>query len=675
MRGSEAFFRSSKPLIIPFLMLLKKYITFVIVVAFLLGGCKDDEPAATDLKLLQVFSGSTELATDGSSTDNIALDQPLTLMFSLPLDRVSAQQSISLKKGSEAVSISLNFSSQDKSVAIYPSGLLESSTVYTIAISDQLKGVGGGAFPGGEISFETEGANLELVSLKIGGMPLTGNDRITGAPLDLEIEIEFSLPINTASMEGKNILSGPSEPELNYAFSGDNKTVTVTASSSLEYLSKYTLSLPNTIESTEGETFAGLTRDFYTALNEEPKFPVIPDEDLLTKVQQQTFRYFWDFAHPVSGLARERNTSGDIVTVGGSGFGVMAILVGIERGFITREEGVDRLSKIVDFLESADRFHGVWPHWLNGQTGDAVPFSAKDNGGDLVETAFMIQGLLTVRAYLAGNVAEEAGLIDKITALWEEVEWSWYTRDGQNVLYWHWSPEFSWEMNHPIRGYNEALIVYVLAAASPTYPISKEVYVNGWAQNGSMVNGNSYYGTTLPLGYAYGGPLFFAHYSFLGLDPRQLSDQYANYWEQNVNHSLINQAYCAANPRDYAAYSEDCWGITASDNHQGYSAHSPTNDLGVITPTAALSSFPYTPEESMKALKFFYYGMGNRLWGEYGFYDAFNVTEGWVADSYLAIDQGPIVVMIENHRSGLLWDLFMTDEDVQEGLSILEFSY
>lgn len=429
------------------------------------------------------------------------------------------------------------------------------------------------------------------------------------------------------------------------------------------------------VRGANGETFAGYNRQFYTTVSEESKFPLIPDDALLTLIQEQTFKYFWDFAEPVSGMARERNTSGNLVTSGGSGFGIMALIVGIERGFITRADGLERMAKILDFLESADRFHGAWPHWMDGTTGGVIPFSANDNGGDLVETSFLVQGLLTFRQYLDAGAPDELALIDRINALWDSVEWDWYTRGGQDVLYWHWSPDKEWTMNLPIRGYNECLITYVLAASSPTHAIDASVYHEGWAQGGAIVNGSSYYGITLPLGQDYGGPLFFSHYSFLGLDPRNLTDTYADYWTQNVNHTQINRQYCIANPRDYVGYSEDSWGLTASDNHQGYSAHSPTNDLGVITPTAALSSIPYTPEESMNAARFFYYKLGDRLWGDYGFHDAFNLTEGWVASSWLAIDQGPIIVMIENHRTGLLWDLFMSCPEVQDGLTKLGFSY
>ncbi|MDD4645039.1 MAG: glucoamylase family protein [Bacteroidales bacterium] len=404
------------------------------------------------------------------------------------------------------------------------------------------------------------------------------------------------------------------------------------------------------------------------------KFTRISDDALLDLIQRQTFRYFWDFGHPSCGLARERNTSEDLVTIGGSGFGVMSLIAGMERGYISRNDGLQRLSVILNFLESCDRFHGAWPHWINGVTGKTIPFSPLDDGGDLVETAFLIQGLLTMRAYLLPDVPGEALLISKISHLWETVEWDWFTR-GENVLYWHWSPNNNFSLNHKITGYNETLITYILAASSPTHSITSTVYHSGYASNGSIRNGNQYFGIVLPLGPDYGGPLFFTHYSFLGLDPRNLSDRYASYWVQNVNHTLINRQYCVVNPKNYPGYSPDCWGLTASDNQSGYSAHSPTNDLGVITPTAAISSLPYTPEQSMDAIRHFYYKLGDKLWGPYGFYDAFNVSSGWWANSYLAIDQGPEIVMIENFRSGLLWNLFMSSPEIRSGLLKLGFTF
>lgn len=455
----------------------------------------------------------------------------------------------------------------------------------------------------------------------------------------------------------------------------DERTVILKPKETLRYSHSYTLAF------LAGQVFGiKLVEDYIfhfstvpEPMDEKEVFPRISTDELLTKVQEHTFRYFWDYAHPVSGLARERLGSGETVTSGGSGFGLMSIPVGIERGFITREEGCERAAKVVDFLSTkADRFHGAFSHWLNGTTGKTIAFSTYDNGADLVETAFLMEGLLTLRAYFDKRDMAETNLRGAITSLWESVEWDHFTRGGQNVLYWHWSPDYEWQMNMQIRGWNEALIVYVLAASSPTHRISKEVYDRGWAPGR---NGKKFYDITLPLGQDYGGPLFFAHYSFMGLDPRKLSDAYADYWAQNVAHARINHAYCAANPKNKYGYSDRCWGLTASDINGGYTASSPTNDRGTIAPTAALASMPYTPEESLAAMEYFYYYLGDRLWGEYGFYDAFCLEDRWFASSYIAIDQGPIVCMIENYRSGLLWNTFMKDPDVRRGLDNLGFSY
>lgn len=399
------------------------------------------------------------------------------------------------------------------------------------------------------------------------------------------------------------------------------------------------------------------------------------DDALMDMVQRYTFRYFWDFGHPVSGMARERNTSGDVVTSGGTGFGVMAMLVAAERGYITRQQALDRLLTMTSFLENADRFHGAFSHWLNGATGKVVPFSQYDNGGDLVETAFLMEGLLTARQYFDQNNPDEQLLREKITGLWEAVEWDWYRKNNSNVLYWHWSPNFGWQMNHQIRGYNEALIIYLLAIASPTHPVPASLWQTGWAGAG-YVNGNTYYNLKLDVGPPKGGPLFFAHYSYMGFDPRGIRDAYTNYYTHNKHHSLINRQYCIVNPENHQHYSGECWGLTASDDPLvGYLAHEPTGpgDNGTITPTAALSSMPYTPVESMAALRHFYRVHGDKLFGPMGFYDAFNLDQNWYASSTLAIDQGPIICMIENYRSELLWKLFMANPEIQPALDAIGF--
>lgn len=413
----------------------------------------------------------------------------------------------------------------------------------------------------------------------------------------------------------------------------------------------------------------------------------LANNSLLDTIQKQTINYFWEGAEPNSGLARERLHMDDIyptspkntVTTGGSGFGLMAILAGIERGFIPKEAALSRYLKIVDFLDKADRFHGAWSHWIDGETGKVYPFGKKDNGGDLVETAFLIQGLLTVSEYFNGNTEKEKELVAKIDKLWKEVEWDWYTKNGENVLYWHWSPEYGWEMNFPVGGYNECLIMYVLAASSPTHPISKVVYEKGWARNGDIVSDKTLYNEDLVLDYYEHdedliGPMFWAHYSYLGLNPEGLSDQYADYWKLTQNQAKIHYKYAVDNPKNFKGYGDSLWGLTSSYSMKGYYGHRPEKDIGVVSPTAALSSFPYTPNESMKVLKNLYKNHDSLI-GKYGPYDAFSFEHNWYLPRYLAIDQGPIPVMIENYRTGLLWNLFMKNKDVQSGLDKLGFKY
>ncbi|MDR1717918.1 MAG: Ig-like domain-containing protein [Prevotella sp.] len=495
-------------------------------------------------------------------------------------------------------------------------------------------------------------------------------------PQNLSVTLSFSAVIDQKTIEANIKLrdNGGKDIKLSYVYDG-LKSIELKPVDALQAYSKYSLIIWPGLKSIDGtDLYTGKTYSISTTIDMADKFPRIPDEELLDKVQSQTFRYFWDFGHPVSGMARERTTSGDVVTTGGTGFGIMAMIAAAERGFISKNDALSRIQKIVTFLDTqCASYHGAFAHWVNGATGATYPFSQYDNGADLVETALLFQGLLTARQYFKSNDAGETLLRADITRLWEAIEWTWFQKGGENVLYWHWSPDYGWQMNMKITGWNEALIVYALAASSPTHPISAEVYKQGWTRNGAFAEGKSYYGYLLPLGTEYGGPLFFSHYSFLGINPKDLKDQYTDYWTQNRNHTLINYTYCITNPKGYAGYSADCWGLTASDGNNGYSAHSPTNDKGVIAPTAALSSMPYTPEESMKALHFFYYKLGDKLWSDYGFVDAFNLSEQWYDNQNIAIDQGPIVVMIENYRTGLLWSLFMTDPEVKAGLNKLGF--
>ena len=402
--------------------------------------------------------------------------------------------------------------------------------------------------------------------------------------------------------------------------------------------------------------------------------PKLTDEQLMDVVQRQTFKYFWDFGHPVSGLVREQDTFPERCAIGGSGFGAMSIMVGVKRGYITREEGAARLLKMTRFLrDKTTRYHGAWSHWVHGVTGKTLQFGDTDDGGDIVETAFLIQGLLAARDAFSSSDPVEMELREVITRLWEDVEWDWYARGGDQV-HWHWSPTHEWGMNHQVRGYNECMIVYLLGAASPTHPLPATAYDNGWA--------GPEYVKRLQLQWPYGtgGPLFLTHYSFLGMTPH-FADAYVSkasfpsYFERGREQTLINRRFCVSRQNVFPDYNENCWGLTASrDPDKGYDVHLPwaKKDNGTIAPTAAISSIIYTPVESLAAMRFFYEVYGPQgLWGEYGFKDAFNPGRKWICDRYLAIDQGPILIMIENHRSGLLWKHFMGDPDIRQMITKL----
>ena len=526
---------------------------------------------------------------------------------------------------------------------------------------------------------KSSGPSPNPSSLSVSSFTVNGNNQgnIYHDLNQLNLRFVFSSPLDKSSVPAAVTLKTFSGGSVTQTQQFENDSTLIVQATTLTPLTGYRFEISTALKNTSGGNLQNaVALNLYSAIDSTDKFPRISDSALLTLVEQQTFKYFYDFGHPVSGLARERNTSADVVTTGGSGFGVMALLVGAQRNFISRTAAWERINQMVDFLTNkTQRYHGAFPHWMNGATGATVPFSTNDNGADLVETSYLMQGLLTARQYFNTSDTGDVSLRAKINNLWNAVEWNWFRQNGQNVLYWHWSPTLAWIMNMPINGWDEAMIVYALAASSPvdSNRIPKVVYDNGWAMNGGIKNGKSFYGISLPLGPDYGGPLFFAHYSFLGINPNGLTDTYADYFVQNQHHTQINYNYCITNPQHFSGYSNACWGLTASDEQNGYSAHSPTNDNGTITPTAAISSLPYTPDESMNALRFFYYTLGDRIWGDYGFKDAFNLSSVWFADSYLAIDQGPEIIMIENYRTALLWNLFMSCPEIKTGMKNLGF--
>jgi exo beta-1,2-glucooligosaccharide sophorohydrolase (non-reducing end) len=410
------------------------------------------------------------------------------------------------------------------------------------------------------------------------------------------------------------------------------------------------------------------------------------DDELLTMVQEASFRYYWEGAEYIPGRH-------NMIASGASGFGIMALIAGTERKFISRSESVARFEKILGFLQGAQTFHGAFPHFINGTNGKVETFFGKrDNGADLVETSFLLQGLLAARQYFSGTDSRERSIRDKITSIWEKVDWNWFKQSPESkFLYWHWSPDQAWAINHKLIGWNETMVTYLLAIASPSHPVAAAMYYTGWAnqdltgqeyrsawgktKDGSMyTNGNTYYGNKLDVGVSNGGPLFFTHYSYMGYDPKLITDNYTNYFRNNQKIAKINHRYCVENPKKYLGYGDDSWGLTASDGPFSYSADEPVPhaDHGKIAPTGAISSFPYTPEESLKALKNYYFNNGKFLWGEYGFRDAFDLTNNWCSEIYMGLNQAPMTVMIENYRTGLIWKLFMRDPDVKAGMEKLQ---
>jgi hypothetical protein len=525
---------------------------------------------------------------------------------------------------------------------------------------------------------------LQLLSAKLDDKTALISSQINrqlnnGINLTTTARLYFNNAVDRASVSstvGFSDMSGVSmSPQISYE--NNDSVLVIKNTVAMQYLTSYSIGFSAALKSIQGASpDSARIIIINTKIDSTNKFPVISDNALLDTIQKRTFKYFWDFGHPVSGLARERSNGDDnVVTSGGSGFGIMAIPVAINRNFITRAEGLARMQTIVSFLKNtAQTFHGAFPHWLNGTTGTVIPFSTKDNGADLVETSYLMAGLLTARQYFSTGDAAEVTLRNDINTLYNNVEWDWFRNGNQNVLYWHWSPNYNWDMNMQIKGWNECLITYIMAASSTTHGIPANVYTEGWVSGGGFSNNTSYFGYQLPLGPSYGGPLFLSHYSFLGIDPVGLTDVYANYETQTKNHTLINYSYCASNPKKWYGYSDKCWGLTASDAAVQYFASSPTNDISVIAPTAALSSFPYTPTESMKALKFFYYTIGDKTFKQYGFVDAFSLHSNWFALSHLAIDQGPIIIMIENYRSRLIWDLLTSCPEVKNGMRGLGFT-
>jgi hypothetical protein len=404
-------------------------------------------------------------------------------------------------------------------------------------------------------------------------------------------------------------------------------------------------------------------------------------EGFLTEVQEAGFRYFYNYAYPGSHLPREGIKAKDswdptAMSAVSTGMYFFNIVVGIERGFITREQGAAHAKVLLDFLNGpTERFYGAFPHWIDGKTGKVRPFSSKDNGADMVETAIIAQGLIFAREYFDGYSVVENSIRQTSDSLWKAIEWDKFIQNpgtDEQVMIWHWTPEHGFS-DLPIVGFNEAEICYILGVGSPTFPIAPEVYWDGWvAKNPEYYNPRTVEGLNGPielkLTWDYGIPMFVMHYSYLGLDPRSVPLQDGNLFDEFTRLTLANHDYAKLNADKFKGY-DKYWGLTASLDPNGYRAHHPIHDdNGTISPTGALCSMPYLPKQVIDMMCELYLEKGDTLWGPFGFYDAFNPTLDWVADGYIGIDVGPIAPMIENYRSGKLWYTFMQAPEVHEAI-------
>ncbi len=508
---------------------------------------------------------------------------------------------------------------------------------------------------------------------------------LSGVLLQPVFRVAFSHPLNKSNVAAniilvKNTFTGnDTSVATEWSLENNDSVLVVRPATALDYLSCYQLELLANLRSNNGGTLSSEQQiEIQTIVNPADKRSRISDEALLDTIQKATFNYFWTYDSETSGLVPDRNTaSKDYCAIGATGFGIMTIPAAIERGFITRQAGLNRMLKMVDFLKNkVSSYKGVFPHYVNGKTG-AVIASGNLDGWDVVETSFLMMGLLTARQYFDGSSADETNLREDINSLYQNIDWAYYTKEGQNALFWSWNPTGGWGIK--LAGWNETLISYVLAASSPTHGINKAAYDQGFAGNGWMKDGTDYYGYVLPLGKAgdFGGPLFISQFSFLGINPKGLSDSYADYELQTSRHALINHDYCTRNPLGYSTYSDNCWGLTAgATSDRGYQSMSPVNDLGYVLPSASVASLPYATEASMKAVKYFYYTLGDILWTQYGFADSFSLDTYpyWVSSEVFGYDQLNMFIAIENYRSGLIWNLFTSCPEIKAGMKKMGFS-
>ncbi|MDM7914397.1 MAG: glucoamylase family protein, partial [Candidatus Eisenbacteria bacterium] len=403
----------------------------------------------------------------------------------------------------------------------------------------------------------------------------------------------------------------------------------------------------------------------------------LTNEALLDTLQRTAFDFFWNEANPANGLIKDRSTPGSACSIASVGFGLSAILIGIDHGWITRDEGRARILTTLETFWNGPQgtapdgmigYKGLFYHFLDMNTATRT----WDCELSTIDSALLFAGILDAREYFTTDDPVDVQVRTLADSLYYRADWNFF-RNGNPGILMGWRPGTGFAGFGQWVGYNEAMILYILAIGSPTHPVPASSW-NTWT---SGYHWQTQYGYT----YVIFPPLFGHQYSHCWIDFRYIQDAHMRgrgitYFENSRRATLAQRNYCIANPFGHIGYGANLWGITACDGPDGYAAHGappPQNDDGTIAPTAPAGSIPFTPDESLAVLQNLYDNYRAMLWGPYGFRDAFNLDRGWWDTDYIGIDQGPIVLMIENYRTGAVWERIERNGDVQWGLHLAGF--
>ena len=409
----------------------------------------------------------------------------------------------------------------------------------------------------------------------------------------------------------------------------------------------------------------------------------ITDAALLDSLQRTSFQYFWDQGSSVTGLIRDRNTGGSPASTASTGFGLSAICIGIDHGWVSRTDGATRVLTALQVLWNMPQgnatsgtigYKGLYWHWLDMSTATRT----WDSELSTIDTALLFAGIMDAREYFTSNTGDEPqirALADSITS---RADWAFMKNGGPGLKMGFKPGVTGFSGFGTWTGYNEAMIMYIIAIGSHTHPVPS----SDWKTWTSGYNWSTQFGYT----YLIFPPLFGHQYSHCWIDFRAVQDTFmmthsSNYFENSTRATLAQRAYAIANPGGKVGYGANLWGLTASDvpPPTGYNARGAPpaqNDDGTITPTAPISSIPFAPTECLAVAHNLWDNYGTFLWGPYGFKDAFNLTSNpdWYDTDYLGIDQGPIIMMIENYRNNAVWNRFMKHPDIVRGMFLAGFS-